>query len=205
MSRARDGCSSMYSTESRLRTFARSMTWRVSGVALAVALTWYFTGNPALGVELGLAYNLVRLSTHYFHDRGWARVRWGMRHTAEPDEHGMHSQETKLRTFLRSVTWRISGVALTVLLAIGLTGDLTLGLELGVSYNAIRLSTHYFHDRAWARWGWGMLHHEGDPPEPPERKGFWARFFKADPGEPEVAGATDAAAPAPAEPAEPQA
>lgn len=75
----------------------------------------------------------------------------------------LYSTETKLRTFARSLTWRISGVVLTVILAWYFTGDVRLGVELGVTYNLIRLSTHYFHDRAWARLPWGMLHHEGAP------------------------------------------
>jgi uncharacterized membrane protein len=108
-----------------------------------------------------------------------------MLHSDEANAHGAYSAETKLRTFLRSVTWRISGVVLTVVLAIALTGDVKLGVELGVSYNLIRLSTHYFHDRAWARWRWGWEHHEGAPPST-DRPPFLARFFGSDPGEPEV-------------------
>lgn len=78
----------MTAAETRIRTFARSLTWRVSGVALAILLTWYYTGDIRMGVELGIAYNAIRLGTHYFHDRAWARLQWGMlpafARTAEP-------------------------------------------------------------------------------------------------------------------------
>lgn len=182
----------MYTTETRVRTFARSLTWRASGVALAILLTWYLTGNPALGAELGVAYNLIRLSTHFFHDRLWARWQWGMLHpngqgpVLDPPVDRLFSKETRVRTFARSLTWRISGVILTVLLAVALTGDLRLGLELGVSYNLIRLSTHYFHDRAWAAWAWGLAVHGGDPPAPPPKARRWrsARHGEAEAEEP---------------------
>jgi len=54
----------MGANETRLRTLARSLTWRLSGVLIAVLLTWYITGDARMGTigygpsaygELGLA------------------------------------------------------------------------------------------------------------------------------------------------------
>lgn len=67
----------MGANETRLRTLARSLTWRLSGVLIAVLLTWYLTGDVRTGIEVGVAYNVIRLATQYIHDRWWARVAWG--------------------------------------------------------------------------------------------------------------------------------
>lgn len=67
----------MGANETRLRTLARSLTWRLSGVVLAVLLTWYLTGDMRTGIEVGVAYNVIRFATQYIHDRWWARVAWG--------------------------------------------------------------------------------------------------------------------------------
>lgn len=67
----------MGANETRLRTFARSVTWRASGVLVAVLLAWHFTGDLQTGLEVGVAYNLIRFATQYVHDRWWARVAWG--------------------------------------------------------------------------------------------------------------------------------
>lgn len=67
----------MSANETRLRTLARSFTWRLSGVLLAIVLTWYITGDMRTGIEVGVAYNVIRFAAQYIHDRWWARVEWG--------------------------------------------------------------------------------------------------------------------------------
>lgn len=72
--------------------------------------------------------------------------------------------ETRVRTLVRSLTWRVIGVLLTVLLTWLLAHDIRLGVELGLIYNGIRLGLHYVHDRFWARVGWGTpASPESDP------------------------------------------
>lgn len=79
----------MGANETRLRTLTRSLTWRLSGVLIAVLLTWYITGDARMGIEVGVAYNVIWLATQYVHDRWWARVAWGTLHP-EP-QRGMDS------------------------------------------------------------------------------------------------------------------
>ncbi len=65
--------------------------------------------------------------------------------------------ETRTRTLVRALIWRVFGVILTVLLTWFFSGgDLQLGIEVGVVYNSIRLVSHYIHDRAWSRVSWGL-------------------------------------------------
>lgn len=68
----------MASYETRTRTAVRSIIWRIFGVILTVALTVAFGGSVKLAVELGVTYNVIRLVTHYFHDRAWAHIQWGI-------------------------------------------------------------------------------------------------------------------------------
>lgn len=73
--------------ESCKRTAARALTWRILGFVWTFLLTWAMTGSMVLGAELGLVYNLTRFVMHYFHDRAWNRVAWGM----EPGPNGKPS------------------------------------------------------------------------------------------------------------------
>ena len=65
-------------SERRKRTLARTLTWRASGVPVAMVLTFLMTGDLQLGIGLGISYNLVRFATHYLHERMWSRVKWGI-------------------------------------------------------------------------------------------------------------------------------
>lgn len=66
-------------------------------------------------------------------------------------------RESWKRITLRSLTWRTGGVLLTMALTLVFTGDLVLGIEIGVTYNAIRFFTHLAHDSIWAKVGWGYV------------------------------------------------
>ena len=68
----------------------------------------------------------------------------------------MTAIETHLRTAVRSIIWRIFGVILTIILTLTFGGDLRLALEMGITYNLIRLVSHYFHDRIWSHLSWGL-------------------------------------------------
>jgi uncharacterized membrane protein len=70
----------MSANETRLRTLMRALSWRVTGVLLAVFLTWLITGDLRTGLEVGLAYNVIRFGTQYLHDRWWAGIAWGTLH-----------------------------------------------------------------------------------------------------------------------------
>ena len=60
------------------RLLLRVISWRIGGVILGIAIAWYITGNPMLGLEIGLAYNLIRVVTHWGHEILWGRIKWGL-------------------------------------------------------------------------------------------------------------------------------
>lgn len=70
--------------EMRTRTAVRSLIWRIFGILLTILLAIALGGSIKLAVELGIAYNVIRLITHYFHDRAWAHIKWGI--TTPPQE-----------------------------------------------------------------------------------------------------------------------
>lgn len=69
--------------ETWLRIALRSLTWRTGGVILTIALTFVFTGDIILGIEIGVTYNLIRYFSHLAHDSVWARTAWGYKGPVE--------------------------------------------------------------------------------------------------------------------------
>ena len=63
--------------------------------------------------------------------------------------------ETRLRTWVRALTWRACAFVLTILIALFITDDIKKALEIGVLDSAIKLVTHYIHDRIWFKVKWG--------------------------------------------------
>ena len=63
--------------------------------------------------------------------------------------------ETRKRSIVKSVTWRIICVVVSIVTAYLLTGKLDVSVAIGTVYNAITMILYYFHERFWNVLDWG--------------------------------------------------
>ena len=59
---------------------------------------------------------------------------------------------SRKRHLLKAVTWRVVATATTVLIAWSVTGDWTVGLEVGGIELFAKLLLYYLHERFWYRY-----------------------------------------------------
>jgi len=65
-------------TETRKRSFAKAMTWRISGVIILGIIAWIYTKNIELTATITLIFHSIRFFLYYAHERLWLRVKWGI-------------------------------------------------------------------------------------------------------------------------------
>lgn len=58
-------------------------------------------------------------------------------------------RESPLRSILKAVTYRITGTITTALIALVVTGELTVALAIGTVEPIVKLFIYYVHERAW--------------------------------------------------------
>jgi adenylylsulfate kinase len=63
--------------------------------------------------------------------------------------------ETRKRSLIKSVTWRVICVITSIVTAYFLTGKLDVSVAIGTIYNAITMFLYYFHERSWNKLEWG--------------------------------------------------
>jgi len=63
--------------------------------------------------------------------------------------------ESHRRSIAKAVSYRVFATILTFLIAWALTGELTIGLQIGVLDGVTKLLGYFLHERAWARVKWG--------------------------------------------------
>ena len=63
--------------------------------------------------------------------------------------------ETKKRSIVKSCTWRIICIVVSIVTAYFLTGEFELSVTIGSVYNAITMVLYYFHERLWNIFKWG--------------------------------------------------
>ncbi|MCK5059306.1 MAG: DUF2061 domain-containing protein [Candidatus Aminicenantes bacterium] len=59
--------------------------------------------------------------------------------------------ETKLRSFLKSISWRIIATMITFLVALALTRKTLIALKIGALDMALKLIAYFLHERIWGK------------------------------------------------------
>jgi len=62
--------------------------------------------------------------------------------------------ETKKRSIVKSITWRIVCIIVSFLTAYVLTSKLDIAAAIGTVYNVATMILYYFHERVWNRIKW---------------------------------------------------
>ena len=61
------------------RSFMKAVSWRTLGSIDTFILSWIITGKLHLGVFIASAEVVTKIALYYFHERAWARIKWGLR------------------------------------------------------------------------------------------------------------------------------
>ena len=64
------------------------------------------------------------------------------------------SAESRKRTIIKTITWRVTASLTTFLIAWILTGDLLIGASIGSIEAVAKIFLYYFHERIWINIGW---------------------------------------------------
>ena len=59
------------------RSFAKAISWRITGSIDTFVLSWLITGNAKFAGTIASTEVITKILLFYFHERAWAVVRWG--------------------------------------------------------------------------------------------------------------------------------
>jgi len=63
--------------ETRKRSLAKSITWRIICIAVSIITAYFLTGKIDVSVAIGTIYNAITMILYYFHERFWNKLEWG--------------------------------------------------------------------------------------------------------------------------------
>lgn len=67
----------MPENETHIRSWTKSISFRILATITTIALVVIFTGEILLALEIGLVEVISKLILYYVHERFWDRVSWG--------------------------------------------------------------------------------------------------------------------------------
>lgn len=64
--------------ESKRRHLYKTFSWRLVGTLDTVVISWIITGDPLMGVSIGLLEILTKMVLYYVHERVWYKMNFGI-------------------------------------------------------------------------------------------------------------------------------
>jgi len=132
---------------SQKRHIAKTITWRIVGTIDTIILSWIISGNPLVGLKIGMAELLTKMLLYYFHERAWFKI------NLTKDGRVL---ESKKRHIAKTVTWRFIGTMDTMLLAWIISGNPLTGLKIGFAEVITKMVLYYLHERVWYKMDYGL-------------------------------------------------
>jgi adenylylsulfate kinase len=63
--------------ETRKRTVARMISYRLTAWSFTIFYTWLFTGDIAAATGFATALHVLLSIDYYIHERVWLKIKWG--------------------------------------------------------------------------------------------------------------------------------
>lgn len=132
---------------SRKRHIAKTITWRFVGTLDTIILSWIISGDPFIGLQIGVYEVVTKMILYYLHERAWYKV------NLTKDGKILESRK---RHIAKTVTWRLVGTLDTMTLAWIVTGNPLTGLKIGFAEVVTKMILYYFHERVWYKVNFGL-------------------------------------------------
>ncbi len=63
--------------EKPVRSITKAISWRITGTADTMLVSWFITGHWTLAVSIGLVEVVTKMILYFFHERAWNRISFG--------------------------------------------------------------------------------------------------------------------------------
>ncbi len=123
------------------RHLAKTITWRLVGTLDTILLSWTITGDPFIGLKIGLFEVVTKMVLYYLHERIWINV---------------EIEESQRRHLFKTITWRALGTLDTIVLSWIISGNPFTGLKIGLAEVITKMALYYLHERFWYKINYGL-------------------------------------------------
>lgn len=65
------------SSEKPLRSFVKSISWRIIGTLDTILISWLVTGTLQMAFTIGSIEMITKMILYFFHERLWNIIKWG--------------------------------------------------------------------------------------------------------------------------------
>ncbi len=119
---------------SKLRSIAKSITWRIIGSVDTFLLSVLISSNISYGFSISFIEIVTKTVLYYFHERVWFNSR---------------IKNSKIRHLIKPFSWRVIATTDTFIISALIFDDYTMGIQL-ISFELVtKIILFYIHDKLW--------------------------------------------------------
>lgn len=126
---------------SHKRHMAKAITWRIIGTLDTIILSWVISGNPWIGLKIGISEVATKMILYYIHERLWFKI---------------NISSSNKRHVLKTISWRTVGSLDTFILAWIISGNPITGIKIGTAEVLTKMIFYYLHERLWYLFDYGL-------------------------------------------------
>ena len=101
---------------SHKRHVAKAITWRIIGTLDTIILSWVISGDPWIGLKIGISEVATKMILYYIHERLWFKI---------------NIPSSNKRHLFKTISWRTVGSLDTFILAWIISGNPITGIKIG--------------------------------------------------------------------------
>mgnify|MGYP005653961811 CR=1 FL=1 len=64
--------------ESKRRSIARVISWRITATITTMIISYFITGNVDMALKIGVIEVVAKMTLQYVHERFWTRLSFGL-------------------------------------------------------------------------------------------------------------------------------
>jgi uncharacterized membrane protein len=65
-------------SDSKKRHVLKTFSWRLVGTLDTILIGWLISGNPFVGLKIGIAEVITKMVLYYFHEKVWHKSNFGL-------------------------------------------------------------------------------------------------------------------------------
>ena len=131
------------------RAIAKAFTWRAIGTLDTFLWSWLITGHAGSAGAIASLETFTKIILYYVHERIWRLFNF--------------APNARIRSLIKSVSWRAVGSLDTFLLSLLVTGSAKYAFSIASIEAITKIVLYYLHERAWRLVSWGRLEAQPAP------------------------------------------
>ena len=128
--------------EKHFRSITKSILWRIMGILILAAITFFFTGSWTVSILIAITHHTAFVFIYYFHERVWLKI----------------NIQGKKKSLLKMFTYEIVlGNLVLGTISWIFTGSWTAVTLITLTYIANKLWIYLLYEHLWGKVKWGCV------------------------------------------------